>query len=121
MGESFRGGSKAARNLSNADEGVKREYFRFALDSGARKRKSLLYINSAMAIVVFIRGVNVGGHRTFRPSILAGELSDYGVVNVGAAGTIAISACAFGTTLQILVNVYRKVSTRSNFSGYATY
>jgi hypothetical protein len=41
-------------------------------------------------------------------------------VNVGAAGTIAISACAFGTTLQILVNAYRKVSTRSNFSGYAT-
>ena len=43
-----------------------------------------------MALVVFIRGVNVGGHRTFRPSILAGELSDYGVVNVGAAGTFVV-------------------------------
>ena len=43
-----------------------------------------------MALVVFLRGVNVGGHRTFRPSILARELSDYGVVNVGAAGTFVV-------------------------------
>jgi uncharacterized protein (DUF1697 family) len=32
----------------------------------------------------------VGGHRTFRPSILARELSDYDVVNVGAAGTFVV-------------------------------
>ena len=32
----------------------------------------------------------MGGHRTFRPSILAKKLSDYGVVNVGAAGTFVI-------------------------------
>src|SRR5258708_13072002 len=43
-----------------------------------------------MALVVFLRGVNVGGHRTFRPSILAKELSDFGVVNVGAAGTFVV-------------------------------
>ena len=43
-----------------------------------------------MAVVVFLRGVNVGGHRTFRPSILARELSDYGAVNVGAAGTFVV-------------------------------
>jgi uncharacterized protein (DUF1697 family) len=43
-----------------------------------------------MALVVFLRGVNVGGHRTFRPSVLAKELSDYGVVNVGAAGTFVV-------------------------------
>jgi uncharacterized protein (DUF1697 family) len=43
-----------------------------------------------MALVVFLRGVNVGGHRTFRPSILARELSDYDVVNVGAAGTFVV-------------------------------
>ncbi len=43
-----------------------------------------------MALVVFLRGVNVGGHRAFRPSILAKELSDYGVVNVGAAGTFVV-------------------------------
>lgn len=42
------------------------------------------------ALVVFLRGVNVGGHRTFRPSILARELSSYDVVNVGAAGTFVV-------------------------------
>ena len=46
--------------------------------------------NPGMALVVFLRGVNVGGHRTFRPSILARELSDYDVVNVGAAGTFVV-------------------------------
>lgn len=43
-----------------------------------------------MAVVVFLRGVNVGGHRTFRPSILAKRLSAYDVVNVGAAGTFVV-------------------------------
>lgn len=43
-----------------------------------------------MALVVFLRGVNVGGHRRFRPSVLAKELSDYGVINVGAAGTFVV-------------------------------
>src|SRR3954453_9486944 len=43
-----------------------------------------------MALIVFLRGVNVGGHRTFRPSVLARELSDYDVVNVVAAGTFVV-------------------------------
>jgi uncharacterized protein (DUF1697 family) len=43
-----------------------------------------------MALVVFLRGVNVGGHRTFRPSTLAREMSAFGVVNVGAAGTFVV-------------------------------
>ena len=43
-----------------------------------------------MALAVFLRGVNVGGHRTFRPSVLARELSGYDVVNVGAAGTFVV-------------------------------
>jgi uncharacterized protein (DUF1697 family) len=43
-----------------------------------------------MALVVFLRGVNVGGHKTFRPSVLARELSDHDVVNVGAAGTFVV-------------------------------
>ena len=43
-----------------------------------------------MALVAFLRGVNVGGHRTFRPSILARELAEYDVVNVGAAGTFVV-------------------------------
>ena len=43
-----------------------------------------------MALVVFLRAVNVGGHNPFRPSILAKELSKYDVVNIGAAGTFVI-------------------------------
>lgn len=43
-----------------------------------------------MALVVFLRGVNVGGHRTFRPSMLAEQLKHLGAVNIGAAGTFVI-------------------------------
>jgi len=43
-----------------------------------------------MALIVFLRGVNIGGHRRLRPSILAQELSQYDVVNVGAAGTFVV-------------------------------
>jgi uncharacterized protein (DUF1697 family) len=43
-----------------------------------------------MALVAFLRGVNVGGYRTFRPSLLARALSKYDVVNVGAAGTFVV-------------------------------
>jgi len=43
-----------------------------------------------MALVVFLRGVNVGGHRTFRPSQLTKELRNYDVVNIGAAGTFVV-------------------------------
>ena len=43
-----------------------------------------------MALVVLLRGVNVGGHRTFRPSRLAEQLKDLDAVNIGAAGTFVI-------------------------------
>src|SRR4051794_1336740 len=43
-----------------------------------------------MALIVFFRGINVGGHRSFRPSMLARELGAYDVVNVGAAGTLIV-------------------------------
>jgi uncharacterized protein (DUF1697 family) len=43
-----------------------------------------------VALVVFLRGVNVGGHRTFRPSQLAAQLKHLDTVNIGAAGTFVI-------------------------------
>jgi uncharacterized protein (DUF1697 family) len=43
-----------------------------------------------MATVVFMRGVNVGGRRKFRPAALAKELSALGVVSIGAAGTFIV-------------------------------
>jgi uncharacterized protein (DUF1697 family) len=43
-----------------------------------------------MALVVFLRGCNVGGERTFRPTVLADELRKHDVVNIGAAGTFVV-------------------------------
>ena len=43
-----------------------------------------------MASVVFLKGVNVGGHRTFRPSVLAGQMAEFGVLSIGAAGTFVV-------------------------------
>ena len=43
-----------------------------------------------MALVVLLRGVNVGGHRTFRPTKLAEQLEHLDAVNIGAAGTFVI-------------------------------
>jgi uncharacterized protein (DUF1697 family) len=43
-----------------------------------------------VALVVLLRGVNVGGHRTFRPTTLAEQLRHLDAVNIGAAGTLVI-------------------------------
>ena len=53
-----------------------------------------------MALVAFLKGVNVGGHRTFRPSVLANELRRFDVVNVGAAGTFVIRKAVSPATLR---------------------
>jgi uncharacterized protein (DUF1697 family) len=43
-----------------------------------------------VALVVLLRGVNVGGHRTFRPTALIAQLKHLDAVNIGAAGTFVI-------------------------------
>jgi uncharacterized protein (DUF1697 family) len=43
-----------------------------------------------VALVVLLRGVNVGGHRNFRPTRLAAQLKHLEAVNIGAAGTFVI-------------------------------
>jgi uncharacterized protein (DUF1697 family) len=53
-----------------------------------------------MSTVVLLRGVNVGGHKTFRPSVLAKDLSRFDVVNVGAAGTFIVRAKVSQATLR---------------------
>lgn len=45
-----------------------------------------------MSHVVLLRGVNVGGHRTFRPSALAASMKQLDVVSIGAAGTFVVRA-----------------------------
>jgi uncharacterized protein (DUF1697 family) len=42
------------------------------------------------ALVVLLRGVNVGGHRAFKPTTLAAKLKHLDVVNIGAAGTFVV-------------------------------
>jgi uncharacterized protein (DUF1697 family) len=60
-----------------------------------------------MALIIFLRGINVGGHRTFRPSMLARNLAAYDVVNVGAAGTLVVRKPVSRTTL--LAELRRKL------------
>ena len=40
--------------------------------------------------MVLLRGVNVGGHRSFRPTVLARRLRRLDVVSIGAAGTFVV-------------------------------
>jgi len=53
-----------------------------------------------MALVVFLRGCNVGGQRTFRPKLLAEQLKHHGAVNIGAAGTFVIRKRISHATLR---------------------
>jgi len=53
-----------------------------------------------MALVVLLRGVNVGGHRTFRPSKLAERLKHLDAVNIGAAGTFVVRRPVSRTQLR---------------------
>jgi uncharacterized protein (DUF1697 family) len=53
-----------------------------------------------MALVVFFRAVNVGGHQTFQPSQLARSLAEYNVVSIGAAGTFVIKGKATEAQLR---------------------
>jgi uncharacterized protein (DUF1697 family) len=85
-----------------------------------------------VALVVLLRGVNVGGHRTFRPTVLARQLSHLDAVNIGAAGTLVIRrpvtraqlrdelACRLPFATRVMIcpggNVLRLVS-RDYFSG----
>ena len=60
-----------------------------------------------MALIVFFRGINVGGHRAFRPSVLAKELDLYDAVNVGAAGTLVVRKP--GPRAKFLAQLRRKL------------
>jgi uncharacterized protein (DUF1697 family) len=53
-----------------------------------------------MALVVFLRGVNVGRHKRFLPSQIAKDLAAFDVVNIGAAGTFVVRATVSQATLR---------------------
>jgi len=67
-----------------------------------------------MALIVFLRGINVGGYRTFRPAALARELSAYDVVNVGAAGTFVVRRP--GSRIRFLDELRRKLPFESKIA-----
>jgi len=76
------------------------EHFYFSSILGAATMDS-------MALIVFVRGINVGGQRTFRPSVLAEELGVFDAVNVGAAGTLIIRKP--GSRAKFLAELRRKL------------
>ena len=53
-----------------------------------------------MTHVVLLRGVNVGGYRTFRPAMFAKQLQHLHAVNIGAAGTFVIRKRVSRTQLR---------------------
>ena len=53
-----------------------------------------------MALVVLLRGVNVGGHKTFRPKQLVEQLQNLDIVNIGAAGTFVVRKKASQTEIR---------------------
>lgn len=66
-----------------------------------------------MALVVLLRGVNVGGHRKFRPKRLAEQLRTFDVVNIGAAGTFVVRKP--GPRARFLVTLRSRLPATTQF------
>lgn len=76
-----------------------------------------------MASVVFLKGVNIGGHRSFSPSRLARKMATLGIINVGAAGTFAVRkpsiepSCA-GSSFAGYSNLFEILRTKQQGSSF---
>lgn len=57
--------------------------------------------------MVFVRGLNVGGHRAFRPTALAAQLRHLDAVSIGTAGTFVIRQPA--SRAQVRAEVARRL------------
>lgn len=64
-----------------------------------------------MASVALLKGVNVGGHRRLRPSLLAKELRHLDVINVGATGAFVVRRTVKGE------HVRREIARRLPFEA----
>ncbi|MEJ2215991.1 MAG: hypothetical protein P8099_05185 [Gemmatimonadota bacterium] len=53
-----------------------------------------------MALVALLKGANVGGHRRFRPTVVAEQLQHLDVVNVGATGAFVVRGPVRRTELR---------------------
>jgi uncharacterized protein (DUF1697 family) len=47
-------------------------------------------LNNQMPSVVFLRAVNVGGTNRCQPALIAKQLANFGIVNIGAVGTFVV-------------------------------
>src|SRR5436190_23420666 len=56
-----------------------------------------------MRWVVFLRAVNVGGANRCRPALLAKELANFGVVNIGAVGTSVVREDVSESVLRVAI------------------
>jgi hypothetical protein len=90
-------------------------------------------VGGRVALVILLKGINVGGHRTFRPSVIAARLRHLDAVNIGAAGTFVIrhpvsrrqlrAEVARGLPLETEVVICEgreivKLTSRDFFAGY---
>lgn len=64
-----------------------------------------------MALVVFLKGINVGGHRSLRPSELAARLASVDLVSVGAAGTFIVRGLVRRSELRTMLEAELPFST----------
>src|SRR5262249_61039125 len=53
-----------------------------------------------MRSVVFLRAVNVGGANRCQPAVLAKQLAQFGVINIGAVGTFVVRENVSNSTLR---------------------
>jgi len=65
-----------------------------------RARPSTLF---CMALVVFLRAVNVGGTNRCRPSAIAKELNRLNIVNIGAVGTFVVRKNVSDSTVRAAI------------------
>ena len=53
-----------------------------------------------MALVVLLRGVNVGRNKRFLPAVLAKDMAAFDVVNIGAVGTFVVRNASSASALR---------------------
>lgn len=57
----------------------------------------------AVASVVFLRGINVGGANRCRPAEIAKSMAKFDIVNIGAVGTFVVRANVSQSTLRAAI------------------
>jgi uncharacterized protein (DUF1697 family) len=53
--------------------------------------------------IVFLRAVNVGGANRCQPAVLAKQLAEFGVINIGAVGTFVVREDVSESTLRAAI------------------